>query len=321
MPSASPALTISNFLDHRLWDALPAGTPVPLQQHWAYGETLTAIGADVRLACFGEEKTPQAFALVPKRSFYRTLNLSSLMRGPLWITPPTAETETDFLKKLKRAYSPWRWNFLALQPEYDDTAENRALLRRVRFRRIMTGYSTVRIDLTPDAATLRAGLNGKWRNQLKKAEGETLAISLGGRKPHQYGWLLEKEADQQASRRYSALPTGFVPLYADIANRYPSRTGQVGVLSVTCLKGREKIAGALFLLHGNSATYHLGWSGDQGRTLNAQNRVLWEGMLALKDRGIRHLDLGGINTAEGAGIARFKLGLGTPPVTLAGTFL
>ena len=81
------------------------------------------------------------------------------------------------------------------------------------------------------------------------------------------------------------------------------------------------MAGALFLLHGNSATYHIGWAGDYGRKLNAQNRVLWEGVLALQEKGISFLDLGGLNTADLAGIARFKLGLGATPITLAGAFI
>ena len=42
---------------------------------------------------------------------------------------------------------------------------------------------------------------------------------------------------------------------------------------------------------------------------------------ALKQRGIGQLDLGGVNTARSAGIARFKLGTGGQPVILAGTYL
>jgi hypothetical protein len=36
---------------------------------------------------------------------------------------------------------------------------------------------------------------------------------------------------------------------------------------------------------------------------------------------VRSLDLGGVDTARGAGLARFKIGSGGAVVTLAGTYL
>jgi lipid II:glycine glycyltransferase (peptidoglycan interpeptide bridge formation enzyme) len=41
----------------------------------------------------------------------------------------------------------------------------------------------------------------------------------------------------------------------------------------------------------------------------------------LQQRGVRLLDLGGVNTQRSAGIARFKLGTGGRVLTLAGTYL
>jgi lipid II:glycine glycyltransferase (peptidoglycan interpeptide bridge formation enzyme) len=41
----------------------------------------------------------------------------------------------------------------------------------------------------------------------------------------------------------------------------------------------------------------------------------------LKAQGIRMLDLGGVDTARGAGIARFKIGSGGEVMMLAGTYL
>ncbi|NVJ98807.1 MAG: GNAT family N-acetyltransferase [Alphaproteobacteria bacterium] len=319
MPRAT--LTTNQFLDHRLWDTLPADRPIALQQHWAYGETLKAIGADVSQTIFEIEGKAVAFALLGHRSFYRALDVTSLMRGPLWVTPPTEAQQQTVFRSLKKAFNPWKWKFLAFQPDLPDTPTAQKTLKAESFRQIMTGHSTVWIDLSADEEALRANLQGKWRNQLVKAEKANLTISFGGRKAHQYSWLLEQEKAQQETRGYSAIPTGFVSLYADIAQRFAPANQTLGVLSVSCLQERAKVAGAIFLLHGNSATYHLGWSGDAGRAVNAQNKVLWSGMLALKERGIRFLDLGGINTVDGAGIARFKLGLGASPTTYAGTWV
>ena len=65
----------------------------------------------------------------------------------------------------------------------------------------------------------------------------------------------------------------------------------------------------LFITHGAMATYHIGWNLPEGRKLGAHNLILWNAMLALKEKGYRAIDLGGVNTQSGAGIARFKLGV------------
>ena len=48
--------------------------------------------------------------------------------------------------------------------------------------------------------------------------------------------------------------------------------------------------------------------------------MLWQAMDLLRQRGVVQLDLGGVNTVSGAGIARFKIGTGGRVVTLCGTF-
>ena len=51
------------------------------------------------------------------------------------------------------------------------------------------------------------------------------------------------------------------------------------------------------------------------------NLLLWQAMDQLAQRGIQQLDLGGVNTARSAGIARFKIGTGGEVRQLAGTYL
>jgi lipid II:glycine glycyltransferase (peptidoglycan interpeptide bridge formation enzyme) len=77
----------------------------------------------------------------------------------------------------------------------------------------------------------------------------------------------------------------------------------------------------LFLIHGEAATYQLGWTSDQGRDLHAHNRLLWAAIEELKTRGVRWLDLGGVNTQRSAGVARFKIKTGGRVVTFAGTYI
>jgi lipid II:glycine glycyltransferase (peptidoglycan interpeptide bridge formation enzyme) len=85
--------------------------------------------------------------------------------------------------------------------------------------------------------------------------------------------------------------------------------------------GRDRIAAMMFLIHGEAATYQVGWTSDKGRDMHSHNLILWKGIEALKERGIRMLDLGGVNTIRSAGIARFKMSTGGQVLTLAGTYI
>jgi hypothetical protein len=292
--------------------------PEPLQQHPLYLSALQTFGTKVKSVRVhrGGQTLLECFML--ERKFFGAVTLSMGFRGPRF-SPALSHGETiDALRFLKQQFSPWRRQFLQLMPELPDEPENRTLMKRAGFTRIMTGTSTIWIDLSPSEAELRGRLSGNWRNQLKKAEQSSMSIAVGGAKPKHYNWLLEKEIEQRQLRGYSAVPLGLVPAYRDtIVNALQSPP----VLSVTAHEGGTQIAGALFLLHGNSATYHIGWAGDRGRTLNAQNNVLFSAMLALKERGTKWLDMGGVDTGPQAAIARFKFGLGHPPETLVGTYI
>jgi len=299
-----------------VWEQLPCDQPLPLQQHPAYADALAHLGTDTAQLTFQHAGAPVAIALISRRRLYGALRLTTLLRGPVFLTAPAApDLQAAVFKALRQAYSRWRWNFLVLQPELPATPATAALLKDAGLRRIVTGYTTAWLDLSPDEATLRTGLAGKWRNQLKAAEKANLSVTIGGRRAHQYAWLLEQEGNQRGKHGYHAVPLGLVDHYGGKANK-----GDGSILSITAIKGRDKVAGGLFLLHGNSATYHIGWAGKDGRRVNAQNRVLWDAVLALKERGIRYLDLGGMETATQAGITRFKLGLGAKPVTFTGTW-
>jgi lipid II:glycine glycyltransferase (peptidoglycan interpeptide bridge formation enzyme) len=55
--------------------------------------------------------------------------------------------------------------------------------------------------------------------------------------------------------------------------------------------------------------------------MQAHHLILWKAMEELKSRGIRVLDLGGVNTVRSEGIARFKMRTGGQVLTLAGTYI
>ena len=80
----------------------------------------------------------------------------------------------------------------------------------------------------------------------------------------------------------------------------------------------ELLAGICIVSHGPAATYLLGWNGEQGRSLKANQFLLWNAMMILKEQGIRWFDLGGIDEESTPGISGFKLGVNGTRYTLVG---
>jgi hypothetical protein len=293
--------------DRAAWDALlrDAGATA-LQQGWAYGEAVARRGRRVRRAVWRAGGRAVALAQLVERRILKLATVGAVLRGPVWLDP-APDTRRAVLRDLVAAWPRWRYRFLLLQPEATEAAE----LAGLGLRRVMTGYSTSWLDLRPDEDALRRRLDGKWRNQLRRGEGANLAIDQGGR---HVDWLLARDGAQARARGYLGLGGALI---RDII----AAGGRGDMLALAATRGAEPVAGVLFLRHGASATYQVGWTGDEGRAQHAHNVLLWRGVVELRRRGVAWLDLGGIETDHGAGIARFKLGLGGGVTTLAGTFL
>lgn len=286
-----------------------AAAAAPWQQHWAYGAACAALGSKVLRAEISDGSRPLALAQFVCRSFLGVAHAAVCTRGPVWLDATDAAARAEAYGLLRRTIPLPRLRGVFLTPEAG--APERPALSQARLAEVMTPYSTAILDLTADPATLRAAQKGKWRNRLVQAEAAGLRVTRTRGAPD---WLLAEETAQQRARRYAALPPALVPAWAEVG-------GRDSVLTLTAHQGAQPVAAMLFLVHGTGATYHIGWSNEAGRALSAHNLTLWRGIKALRRQGVTRLDLGGLNTADTPGIARFKLGSGATLTTLCGTWM
>jgi lipid II:glycine glycyltransferase (peptidoglycan interpeptide bridge formation enzyme) len=304
---------IWNALPRKAWEEFHAQHGGSLQQSWAYGEAMKGLGVQTHRAVVMDGRKVLALAQFIGRRYLHYVSLASCSRGPVWSPVLDAEVQNRLFKEFKRTIPTRVLRVTLFSP---DLTLDQLVSSSVRgMQRVMTGYSTVLLDLSQDEQTLRKGLSGKWRNQaLRTKPGVSLDIQF---KPDMRDCrhLLEHEQAQRAIRNFHGLPTDFVPLFIE----GHERPEQAYFVATARNEGRI-IASMLFLLHGQGATYHMGWSDDEGRRLNAHNVILWQAMLHLKKKSVRRLDLGGINTHDLPGISRFKLGTGGQVLTLAGTY-
>jgi len=299
-------------LDATEWDRHHAAASAALQQDWAYGSCLKAMGVPCwRVRAESDGHTVAQAQFIGRR----VAGLASVVlcsRGPVWTESITATDKADVYRQLRASLPASRPRFAFFTPEEPAGPE----LGLSAWRRVVTGYATVTLDLTQTREQLRAALEGKWRNRLVAAEAAGLTVQRLGANPAQFRWLLEQEDAMREQRGVEGLPAGFIERYMT-ARKSAAHT----VLTLRADHQGERVAAMMFLLHGTAATYQIGWSNDTGRQLNAHNLLLWQAIDALQQRGVRLLDLGGVNTQRSAGIARFKLGTGGRVLTLAGTYL
>lgn len=294
------------------WDAAHAALGASLQQHWAYGESLATPRVQVHRAEVRIDGRTVALAQFLCRRYAGVLGVALCTRGPLWTETVSAADSAGIYRALRRSLPMRRPRFILFSPDLTDARDpSLAALTRV-----LTGYSTVMLDLTQSAARLRAALHPYWRNRLAAAERSALAVTEVAPQPDAYRRVLQEEMRQRERKRFYALPPAFIDHY--IAAHADRR--QAALILQAEWQSRP-VAAMLFLIHGSAATYQLGWSTPQGREHNAHNLILWRAMGLLQERGVRKLDLGGVNTEDLPGISRFKINTGGIVVTYAGGFI
>ena len=294
------------------WDQAHAQAAGALQQDWAYGSTRVAMGSSVLRAVVHADGVPVAMAQFIVRRFGRWAGFALCSRGPIWLQNLRGADKAQAYKAIGQSIPLPGLRFLMITPDESQSPE----LGLPHLRRIMTGYATVMLDISKPMEELRANLDKRWRHRLGGAEKSELSIHRMGTNPGQYRWLLDAEMEQRVRRGLQGYPDIWFERYAE-SRKQPSKN----ILSLRADVGRDRVAAMMFLLHGEAATYQVGWTSDAGRDLHAHNLILWKGIEELKERGIRQLDLGGVNTGRSAGIARFKMATGGVVKVLAGSYL
>lgn len=302
-----------NFSSAPQWSQFHHEQLGALQQSWAYGEALSAQGIPVLRAGIWNEGRLVGIAQFMCRRFLAYVSLASCTRGPVWDPGLTVAQRAQAYTLLKRTLPVPALRAMLVSPNVPDGQLDRQELPG--FSRVMTGYSTVYLDLDLPEEALKSQLDGKWRNRLNKVLSHDKLRVHAQPSLKRCHWLLAKEDDQREARKFHGLPTHFVPAYIE-----QSDSPQQAFVVVYAELGKDTVAGMLFLIHGRVASYHMGWANEEGRGLNAHNALLWKALVYLKGQGIRRLDLGGVNTHDLPGISRFKLGTGGDVVTLAGTY-
>lgn len=262
--------------DPKLWERLANLAQAPLQQRWLYGDAIKRIGRNVLRVAVVHNNVPIAIAQIVQRKIMG-IEVSLISRGPVLLQQDTAN---NVLRSVRA-----NLKFASLKLMSPDT--------RLRFLSLSSKPQICELDLTLDVQDLRAAQHSKWRNALKKAEASRLKVAQITATPAALTPLLQIERQRQSQRKYQGLPPEFTLAIQDVAPK-----------SLLLLGASD--AQMLFIRHGNTASYHMGYNGPDGRLLNAHNLILWDAIQRLQKLGVTRLDLGTIDPKRAHNLARFK---------------
>lgn len=228
-----------------------------------------------------------------------TLLSRRLMGIPLAMLP-RATPPHDLSAQLKTV--GWARRPVILSPE-------RPIAQMQGFR-VRPSMKVATIDLACGTDARRASLHSKWRNQLCRAEDGPLRIRSA--RIYADHPLMRLEEQQARLRRYINWPRALTSAFAQAA---PDQTRLF-----TAYIGGAPVSYMLFLLHGNRATYHIGYTSDEGRVHNAHNLLLWTATRWLDERNYHRLDLGYLHPNTHT-LNRFKLRSGAQVHETGGTWV
>lgn len=245
-----------------------------------------------------------------------------LDRGPLWFSGfGGAAHISAFFKEFNAQFPKRLGRKRRIIPEVADGGAALGILKQAGLSRIdeQTSYQSLWWDLREDEDAARAGLRPNWLGSLKKAEKSDLHIEWDAQGKF-YPWLRGHYVLDKAMRGYNGISPKLLDNLAALITLSRAPPSPLMIIGKASKEG-EDIAGILILLHGQSATYQIGWSSDIGRKYAAHHLLLWQARQRLTKYGINDFDLGGFNEIEAAaGLKNFKTGTGATPYKLVGQY-
>ena len=295
-----------------------------LLQSWQYGEAKEqAEGWQAqRFLIVNEKAQAIALAQVLTRVLPFFGGIARLNRGPLLLVnhPVVAEVPLKLaaLQVLLKEAHRRRWWLLQAAPELPDTTSARLGLQALGFKKIAApAWASARMSLKTNEQALLMGLNGKWRNCMRKG------VRLGVTVSHQE---CKDEALTLLMRSYIGIQSrrGFLGLSKKLIRALAVQRGSQWQFNLFIARDinmaeRDEPLGTLVTVRsGDTELYFIGSTNDKGRQMQANSVLLWQAILHAKQSGCGWFDVGGLSEATPKGIAEFKKGINAVPYKCAG---
>lgn len=309
---------------HAEWEKLWIGCKrKTLPQTWEYGSAKVAaeFWQAQRYVIHDDYNVPMALFQVLVKGLPGFGGVARVNRGPLMLCDqPEGDHSLALcvIAVLVREARRRRWWMMQMAPLLPPDPGLENALGSMGFRkRPDCPMDSALLSLERSEDHLMMGLNGKWRNCLRKAQklGVTVRLDEGGRAEFQR--LLDFYKSQQLGKRFDGTSDRMLRALAGNQSRFFRFNLFVAMAGPDSPSGT--LLGVLVTLQfGDVSEYLIGATNDMGRANQANSVLLWEAILDAKRNGCLWLDVGGLAKNTPKGIADFKIGLNAKPYALVG---
>ena len=293
-------------------------------QCWQYGNAKveTSKWNVVRFLIMNEDGNAVALAQALSMTLPLIGGIARMNRGPLLIKRSESGQDSkdifNIITALLDEFKKRRWWLVQIAPEINDSELAAKLRKNLGLKKlVVTSYASGLLNLQKDEKKLLMGLKKKWRYCLRKGQNLGLIVNTI------VGNNVELEA---LLNRYKALQkdNDFVGLTDSLIISMANQVAEDWqfTLFIANHKSSSDIKDYLGMLvsihHGDTSTYLIGITSDEGRDLQVNYVLLWQAILDAKKHGCKWFDIGGMDATTSRGIAHFKKGVQSDPYYLIG---
>ena len=303
-------------VDFEEWSNLWIKSPNSnILQSWFYGQSKSeSDGFEVMNLCVSEFGEDLALVMILKKKISFLGTIIRINRGPIFLSEGIdmdrkCEVIESVISQLKKDSL-----LIQMAPEIEESIELETKLKTLGFKRLPnTPWSSGKIDLSLSEEDLLMSLNGKWRNCYRKGLKMGVQISNVSDNESELKNLLEHYKNLQTKKDFSGLTDNLIgslakkedPLWKFNIFKAQDNNGTLLGYVVT-------------VDHGNTSIYLIGITTNEGRQLQANYVMLWEGIVNAKKSGSLQFDIGGLTSDTPKGVAHFKKGLKSNSYSLIG---
>ena len=295
-------------------------------QSWEYGSAkeLSENWKILRFLVSDSNGHAVALAQMLTRTIPLFGGIARLNRGPLLLNqfPEDQKIERclNVIQAILREGRRRRWWVVQIAPELPGTVKVLTGLTQMGLRQQSNAVcSSGLINLGADENSLIMSLDGKWRNVLRKGQRLGVEVKRIDKTNPEQKLLISGYREFKLSKGFEGLSESLLrslatqqstawqfDLFVSLAPQESVSNEPIGILAT--------------IRHGDTATYLIGFTNDQGRQMQANSVMLWSAILNAKHNGCKWFDVGGLGPETPKGIAEFKRGLNAEPYALAGDF-
>lgn len=249
------------------------------------------------------------FSTFEASTLFGLLHVLTIDRGPCWFEGYGNTEDMYGFSQALDAYAPPRFG---RQRRFMPEISKGQLYRGWKKREGRKAYKTIWLDISKSEDSLQKNMEKKWRNALSKAQRQDQKMEVGS--AADITWFLQGYLKDRLAKKYPGPSLSFLKTLMEMA----AQSDDLLLLKAT--QKNRILASICIIKHGNAATYQTGWTTLEGRSTNAHHFLLWQAIKMLKEKGVHHLDMGGVNTETAKGVTDFKDGVGGKRAQLIGQF-